>query len=65
MVVGYGEDIFRERMMTLNFSTWAELGHVKRWVKFAHQIGVITAGTNLLIACKAITPIILTMRKQK
>ncbi|MBN2037171.1 MAG: methyltransferase domain-containing protein [Chitinispirillaceae bacterium] len=63
-VCGFGEDIFKERMKKMNFSTWAGLGRVKRWVAFAHRLKIVSLITALMIVCKAYTPIILTLEKK-
>ncbi len=62
-VLGYGEDVFRERMENMNFSTWSGLAKVKKWLEFFSKIRIIKLACVFLILIKAYTPIILTLRK--
>jgi SAM-dependent methyltransferase len=59
-----GEEIFRERMVTANFSAWAGLGMVKRWVELARRLGLIRLAAETLILLKAHMPIIITLKKR-
>lgn len=64
LVVTYGEEIFRERMLKLEFKTWAGLGKVKHWLEIAHRIHVIRPLTWLLLRLKSIDPIVLSLVKR-
>ncbi len=64
-ILSWGEDVFKERMSTANFSDWAGLGKVKIIVRFLQKIKVASFITNVLLYTKAFTPIILTIRKDK
>ncbi len=63
-VLTYGEEIFKERMNTLNFSSWAGLYKVKRIVLFVQKIKLADIIARLMIITKSYTPIILTFRKR-
>lgn len=64
-VIGFGKDIFSDRLIKNNFSSWAGLGLVKKWVTFVHTLGLIALSTKLLLFFRAYTPIIFTCRKRK
>jgi SAM-dependent methyltransferase len=63
-VISYGESIFRERMLGLEFKTWAGLGTVKRWLDVAHRLHVVRPLTWLLLRLKSFDPIILSVVKR-
>jgi len=64
-VIGWGFDIWKERVQTLGFSEWSSLGKLKRIVVWLHRLGLV----RLVIALGRLlhweTPIILTVRKLK
>ena len=62
-ILSYGEEIFKERMMTGIFSDWAGLGKVRRWVSVVRKIKLTLPLVYLLLRLKAYSPIILTIRK--
>lgn len=64
-ILSWGEDVFKERMSTANFSDWAGLGKVKIIVRFLQKIKVASFITNVLLYTKAFTPIILTIHKDR
>src|SRR5574341_379520 len=39
-VLGWGQDIWKERVQTLAFSEWASLGTLKRMVQLVHRLGL-------------------------
>lgn len=63
-LLGLGQDIFRERMISLDFGTWGNLTHIKRVLKlFGHwRVRVLVA--RLIIALRGWSPIIVTLRKR-
>lgn len=63
LVLSWGDEVFRERMRTADFSDWAGLGKVKAVVKLLKMLKIASAATWVLLKCNAFTPIILTMRK--
>ncbi|MEK7071253.1 MAG: class I SAM-dependent methyltransferase [Patescibacteria group bacterium] len=63
-ILSWGDEVFRERMNTANFSDWAGLGKVKVIVRFLHTMRISSFIARLLSSGKAFTPIILTMRKK-
>ncbi|MEW6102883.1 MAG: class I SAM-dependent methyltransferase [bacterium] len=42
-VLSWGTELFDERMKTLNFSEWGDLGKVKKWLYFLKRLGLIEA----------------------
>ena len=62
-ILSYGEEILRERMNELNFSSWASLGKVKRWAEFIKKLGLTKIAIKFLIFTRSLTPIILTIKK--
>ena len=63
-VLGFGEDVFRDRLQTGAFSSWAGLGMVKTWVSLARRAGLARLCAKALVACGAYTPIIMTFKKR-
>jgi ubiquinone/menaquinone biosynthesis C-methylase UbiE len=62
-VLGLGQDIFRQRMVSLNFGTWASLGRVKRVLMLLGHWRVRALLAELFIAIRGWSPIIITLRK--
>jgi len=62
-VLGWGVDIWEERVTTLNFSEWSSLRQLKAILQLLHTLGVI----RLLVALGKLlhweTPIVLTVQK--
>lgn len=63
-ILSWGDEIFRERMSTADFSDWAGLGKVKVIVRFLRTLKISSLVANILSFSKAFTPIILTMQKK-
>lgn len=63
-ILSWGDEIFRERMSTADFSDWAGLGKVKVIVRFLRTLKISALVANILSFGKLFTPIILTMRKK-
>lgn len=63
-ILATGEDVFKSRMEQINFSTWAGLEKVKRWIVIAHKLKIIKIITATMIFAKAYTPLIITLRKK-
>lgn len=63
-ILSWGDEIFRERMNTADFSGWAGLGKVKVVVRSLRTFKISSLIANILSFGKAFTPIILTMRKK-
>lgn len=64
-VLDWGEALFHERLTRANFSAWAALGRVKAMVNLLKRFGVAHVASTVLRATDAITPIVLTFRKQE
>jgi SAM-dependent methyltransferase len=62
-VLGLGEDIFRERMVTLDFGAWANLVQIRRVLTVLGHSRVRAVLADLIIALRGWSPIILTLRK--
>lgn len=62
-VLGLGQNIFRERMISLNFGAWANLGRLKRVLILLGHWRVRAVLARLIIALRGWSPIILTLRK--
>jgi SAM-dependent methyltransferase len=63
-IVDWGGGLFVERMTKLNFSEWGGLSALKRWVQAAHKLGVTGPLSRVLVALKAHTPIVMTLKKR-
>ena len=63
-LLGLGQDIFRQRMVSLYFGNWASLGRVKRPLTLiAHSRVNLRILARLIIVIRGWSPIILTLRK--
>jgi SAM-dependent methyltransferase len=62
-VIGLGEDVFRERVISLDFEAWATLGRVKRALELLGSRRVRALAARLIIALRGWTPLIVTLRK--
>lgn len=63
-ILGWGEDIFRQRMTTAHFSTWSGLELIQRWLAWARKLKLQVPLATLLISARAFSPIILTFKKK-
>ena len=63
-VLGLGDELFLERMTSLDFATWATLGRVKRVLDLIGNRRIRRLLGRLIIALRGWTPIVLTLRKQ-
>jgi SAM-dependent methyltransferase len=59
-IVGFGESIFRERMLGLKIKPWAGLGRVKTWLARADRAHLVRPITWLLLCAKSFDPIVLS-----
>lgn len=62
-VLSLGEDIFLDRMQTLDFEAWAGLTKVKKALNLINNIGLISIAAKVILSLKGWNPIILTLRK--
>ena len=62
-VLGLGDDVFRERMESLDFGGWATLGRLKRVLMLLRNRHVRRGIANLIVGLRGWTPIVLTLRK--
>ena len=62
-LLGLGQDVFRQRMVSLDFGTWASLGRVKRPLTLIAHWRARALLARLMIAIRGWSPVILTLRK--
>jgi len=62
-IVDMGEEVFRDRMNSIDFSAWAGLGKVKNWLLLVHKLRITKLITWLLVVTKSYSPLIITLRK--
>lgn len=63
-VLGLGDELFLERMTSLDFTAWASLGRVKRILDWIGKPSIRRALAKIIIAMRGWTPIVLTLRKK-
>lgn len=61
----FGEEIFKERMNGINFSTWAGLEKVQRWLTIVKKMGVLRLAVWTLTVTKSFSPLIITLKKNE
>ncbi|MDD5725931.1 MAG: class I SAM-dependent methyltransferase [Patescibacteria group bacterium] len=61
--LGYGEDVFKERMTHASFTPWAGLTKISKILQLAHRLKLVGLATWAMILIKAYNPIILTVKK--
>jgi SAM-dependent methyltransferase len=61
--LGWGQDLWEERVLSLGFSEWSTLGKLKSILRFVHRVGLARTivGVGKLLHWE--TPIILTVQK--
>jgi ubiquinone/menaquinone biosynthesis C-methylase UbiE len=64
IVITFGEEIFRQRMLQLDIKDWAGLGKIKKWLNLVNKFRLIPLVTSLLIMIKSFEPIVLTLQKK-
>jgi len=62
-VLSLGQEIFMERMINVNFESWGGLTKVKQIVETAKKLKLNILAGKIMIAIKAWSPIILTLKK--
>jgi ubiquinone/menaquinone biosynthesis C-methylase UbiE len=62
-LVSLGEDIFKERMTSMEFGNWAGLYKIKRIVNILNRLKLKSFVVKFLLLFKAWSPVILTIRK--
>jgi len=63
-VITFGQEIFRERMRSMQFKEWACLGKVKRWLDIANRFRLVPFFTWLFLTVRSFDPIVLTLHKR-
>ena len=64
-ISGLGQELFLERITSLDFATWASLGRLKRVLSLIGNPTVRRLLGKTVIALRGWTPIVLTLRKTK
>lgn len=62
-ILTYGEEIFRERMLTVGIKDWAGMQRVRQTLELAHKLRLVVIITRLMIFFKCFEPIVLSLRK--
>ncbi|MCD4736100.1 MAG: class I SAM-dependent methyltransferase [Bacteroidales bacterium] len=62
-VISWGVDLFEHRLKNIDFSDWASLGKLKKWIILLHRLGLIEFGIRFCRAFHWETPFVLTIRK--
>lgn len=63
-IVSWGNRLFEHRLKNIDFSPWASLGRLKKWIDLVHRFKLVDTG---LFFCRLFgweTPFILTLRKK-
>lgn len=63
-VIGWGEEVFKKRLATGNYSDWASLQKIRPIVEIVQKLKVSSFIANILNAFQMYTPIVLTLRKR-
>lgn len=63
-ILGWGKNIFKDRLTTGNYSDWALLQTIRPLVKFIQNVKLASIAANILNSFEMYTPIILTIRKR-
>jgi SAM-dependent methyltransferase len=63
-ILSLGQNVFFDRMKTIDFEAWAGLTKVKTMVKILKKIGINSLIAYIILQTKTWTPIILTVRKK-
>ena len=62
-VLDWGIDVFLQRMRTLEFTEWGDLGRIKAWLRPLRRLGLLRLAARICAACGWYNPIILTAEK--
>ncbi len=63
-VIGWGTGLWEQRLRTIDFSTWAYLGKIRRVVDWLHRLGLVGLVVRLGRWLHWETPLVLTVRKR-
>jgi len=63
-ILSWGTDLFEHRLKNIDFSEWASLGKLKKWIILLHKMGLINVGIRLCRLFNWETPFVLTIRKK-
>jgi SAM-dependent methyltransferase len=63
-ILGWGDDVFQERLRTLEFSEYGALSRLKGWLRWMHRLGLVRMTAWLSGVLHWETPLILTVRKK-
>lgn len=62
-VLSWGIDLWQERMDTLKFSDWAELGRLKKVLQIVQKLGLIPITKFVCRLIEAYNPLVITLKK--
>ena len=62
-ILGWGKDIFRNRMQTGNYTDWASLQKIRPLIEIVQKLKISSLVANVLNQFEMYTPIVLTLRK--
>lgn len=62
-IISLGKDVFMDRMTTLNFESWGNLGKIKSVLKITQKLKLNYIFAKLIIFLRGWNPIILVLRK--
>ncbi len=63
-ILSWGTSLFEHRLKNIDFSEWASLGKLKKWVLLLHKTGLVNIGFKLCKLFNWETPFVLTLRKK-
>lgn len=63
-IISWGTRLFEHRLKNIDFSDWASLGKLKKWVILLHKTGLVHIGLKLCRLFNWETPFVLTLRKK-
>ncbi len=63
-ILSWGTRLFEHRLKHIDFTLWASLGKLKKWVILLHKLGLISMGIKVCRLFDWQTPIVLTLRKK-
>lgn len=63
-ILSWGTRLFEHRLKNIDFSEWASLGKLKKWIVMLHKFGLVNIGIKLSKRLNWETPFVLTIRKK-
>lgn len=63
-ILSWGTNLFEHRLKNIDFSEWASLGKLKKWIVLLHKMGLVNIGIKICRVFNWETPLVLTIRKK-